>query len=296
MSSTDAANLSVGGGLAIGTNGFVKNIGTLTITVVNNFALGDSGYLYNGSSSSDAASLKIGGSFSIGAGNGFVFNEGTSAISVGSNFTLGSGGFVYNGLYSTDKASLTVGGNLTLGVSGGNGTFVYNIAESILHVAGNFTLDGSNSFVDNGESSSDTPTFTVGGILALDANSDLYNYNTLTLGGLSMGAGSYFVDYGTMSVSGAFDPGSASTASNDIVAGTFSAGPGSSVTTDTATWDVLAGADMTIGSGAIQCRIRGTPGGRRHIHRGSGQQRDGQSRDLRGARGWSVVRERWCQP
>ena len=160
----------------------------------------------------------------------YVYNDGTSTISVAGNFSLGNGGFLYNGESSTDAAILNVGGNLTVGVSGGNIAYVYNLGASSINVGGTFSLPAADSYLYNGESSTDTATFTIGNFF--------------------MGAGSYFVDYGTISVDGTFDPGSASPFSNDLVIGTFNALSGSNVTTDTATLEVQAGGDLNVDAGA----------------------------------------------
>jgi hypothetical protein len=55
-----------------------------------------------------------------------------------------------------------------------------------------------------------------------------------------------------MSVGGTFDPGSGdlSDGNPDIVSGTFIALPGSSVTTNTATWEVLSGGLVDVKAGA----------------------------------------------
>jgi hypothetical protein len=57
----------------------------------------------------------------------------------------------------------------------------------------------------------------------------------------ALGANSFFDDFGTMSVAGSFDPGVGNSIDNDAVGGTFNAAFGSSVTANTATWDVLTG-------------------------------------------------------
>ncbi len=122
FTSTDAATFTVGGSLSIGTDGFVFQYGKSALNATGDFTLGDSNnesYLYNGVSSTDAATLTVGGSLSIGAGDSaYAYNYGASTISVGGDFTLGgsNGGSFYNGFFSpTDTATLTVGGNLSIG-------------------------------------------------------------------------------------------------------------------------------------------------------------------------------------
>jgi hypothetical protein len=53
-----------------------------------------------------------------------------------------------------------------------------------------------------------------------------------------------------MSVGGTFDPGTGDPANPDVVSGTFIALPGSSVTTNTAMWQVLAGGLLDVRAGA----------------------------------------------
>src|SRR5205823_5667767 len=121
------------------------------LSVAGDFAVGNNGYVYNGVSDSDAATLSVGGNFSIGDSGaqpgefGNVCNYGTSKMSLGGNYTLyGDGGsFVFNGLSGTDAAVLTVGGNFNLGAN----SFVYDFGTSDLNVTGNFTLGNTSYFV-----------------------------------------------------------------------------------------------------------------------------------------------------
>src|SRR5437763_15017018 len=53
-----------------------------------------------------------------------------------------------------------------------------------------------------------------------------------------------------MSVYGAFDPGSGNPSLNNIISGTFTAASGSSVMTNSATWEVLAGGLLDVAAGA----------------------------------------------
>jgi hypothetical protein len=252
FTSTDTASFKVGGSLSIGMFGSVTNDGKSTISVSGNLSLGTFGTVDNGEVRTDAATLTVGGSISMGASSA-TYNQGTSVLTVNSGFTMGSGGFVFNGTSSTDAATLTVWGAFSLGVSGGTKTFVANEGASKLAVTGNFTLLGKSSFVNNGVFASDSATLTVGGNFALDASGFVKNLGTSALsvgGGFTLGAGSYFIDNGTLSVGGAFDPGSGSSVSNDLVAGTFNAGPHSTVTTDAATWKVQAGGKVNVAGGA----------------------------------------------
>ncbi len=150
-------------------------------------------------------------SLGTGAGGfGFAYNVGTSTLSVTGDFSLGNDGFLYNGDSSTDAATLTVGGSFSIGDSSAgmyDSTDVYNYGASSFTVNGNFTLYG--------------------------------------------GYGNYFDEVGgTMSVGGAFDTGSANPFSNDLVGGVFNAEPGSSVTTDTAIWEVQGGGQLDVAAGA----------------------------------------------
>ena len=112
----------------------------------------------------------------------------------------------------------------------GYSTYVYNVASSTLDVTGDFTLLGSFSYLYNGELSGDTATLAVGGNFSLDANT-------------------YFIDYGTMSLSGAFDPG-ADPYTNNIVYGTFNANPGSSVVTNITPFEIQQGGNLNVAKGA----------------------------------------------
>src|SRR5258708_34918861 len=100
----------------------------------------------------DAATLPVGGSFSIGDSSsgmydqGLVFNEAMSTFTVSHDFTLhGDGGsVVYNGISSTDAATLSIGGNFTLGAN----SIVYTFGTKPFGVTGSFAL-GENSFFDD---------------------------------------------------------------------------------------------------------------------------------------------------
>jgi hypothetical protein len=250
--SGQTAKLQIGGSLSFGSFGSINNNGASVLSVTNNVTFGTFGSVDNGQVHADAVTFTVGGSLSLGAGSS-VYNWGTSVLTLAGGFTLGKSGFVFNGGNSADAAMLNVGGDLTVGASGGSGTFVANKGASKLTVNGNFTLHGTSPFVDNGTASTDSATLTAGGNFALDAKSNFYDNGTSTFtvsGSFTLGAGSYFVDNGTMSVGGPFDPGSAATASNDIVAGTFNANANSSVTTDAATWNVLAGGVLNLAAGA----------------------------------------------
>ncbi len=170
--STDAATVTVGGSLSIGTDGYVKQDGTSVLKVTGDLTVGDSNnesYLDNGVSSTDAATLTVGGNLSIGAGGyGSANNYGTSTLRVVGDFTLGgtSEGLLDNGVSSTDAATLTVGGNLSIG-AGGPG-YANNYGTSTLRVTGDFTLGSNdNGYLYNGDSSTDAATLTVGGNLSI---------------------------------------------------------------------------------------------------------------------------------
>jgi hypothetical protein len=249
--SGQTAHLQIGGSLTIGSFGSITTNGASTLTVTNNVALGTFGSVDNGAVHTDAATFTVGGSFSLDSSSS-VNNQGTSVLTVTGGFTLGISGFVFNGTSNADAATLNIGGDLSVGASGGN-TFVANKGASKLTVNGNFTVHGASPFVDNGTTATDSATLTVGGNFTLDPKSYLYDYGSSAFtvsGSFTLGAGSYFVDNGSLSVGGVFDPGSAASASSDIVAGTFTAKAGSSVTTDAATWKVLAGGVLNVATGA----------------------------------------------
>jgi hypothetical protein len=158
---------------------------------------------------------------------------------------------------SSDAASINVGGNMTINSSPSGPTsagLFYNYGMSTLSVVGAFTINGDGgSVVYDGLSSSDNPTITVGGSFSLGANSSVYTYGSSPFsvaGSFTLGANSFFNDFGMMSVAGAFDPGSGNAANNNTVGGTFIAAAGSSVTTNTATWEVLAGGQLNVHAGA----------------------------------------------
>ena len=243
----DAATLTVGGSLSIGESGFLYNSGDSKLSVTDNFMLGDGGFIYDGQDPNAAATFTVGGSFSI-VGSGVLYTYGTSTASVAGNFTLGDGGAVFNGQDSTAAATLTVDGSLSIGDSGQ----LYNYGASTFRVTGDVTM-GDGAFVDNGADPSDDAILTIGGSLSLGANTNLYDWGTSDLsvtGNFTMGDTSFFVDYGTMSVGGIFDPGTGDPFNPDMVSGTFNALPGSSVMTNTATWDVLAGGLLDVAAGA----------------------------------------------
>jgi Ca2+-binding RTX toxin-like protein len=252
-SAADAATFSVGGSVSVGTYGAFFSDGTSTFSVGGDFTLGDGGSLDNGGSSTDAATLTVGGSVVLGASFASVYNNGASVIAVSHNFTVGDGGYVYNGNSTSDAATLTVGGNFTLGVAGGGMTYAYNEGTSALRVTGSFSLLGTGSFVFNGDSNSDAAVLAVGGNFSLDSDALLEDMGSSVLtvsGSFSMGSASYFVDDGTMSVGGAFDPGSAAAGHNNVVAGVFNAQSGSTVTTDVATLEVVSGGRLNVAPGA----------------------------------------------
>jgi hypothetical protein len=76
-------------------------------------------------------------------------------------------------------------------------------------------------------------------------------------GSFTLGAGSNFDDLGIMSVAGPFDPGTGNPTANNTVGGIFTAASGSSVTTDAATWEVLAGGQLFVAGGASFTDVSG---------------------------------------
>ena len=242
-----AATLTVGGSFSIGDSGFLYNSGDSKLSVTGDFSLGDGGFMYDGQDPAAAATFTVGGSFSI-AGSGTLYTYGTSTASVAGNFTLGDFGAVFNGQDPTAAATLTVGGSFSIGDSG----VLYNYGASTFSVTGDVTM-GDGAFVDNGADPSGAGILTIGGNLSLGANSNVYDNGTSDLsvmGNFTLGDTSFFVDYGTMSVSGIFDPGTGDPFNPDLVSGTFIALPGSSVITNTATWEVLAGGHLDVAAGA----------------------------------------------
>jgi hypothetical protein len=243
QSTADQSTCTVGGSLSInGVWGGVDNFGLSTMSVGGDLVVGDHGNVFNGADfdPADAAHLTVSGNL-IGGTWSSVQNDGSSVLTVVHDFTLGSGGFLHNGESKTDVSSLTVGGNMSLGVTASNNSYIYNQGASVLQVTGNLTLLGTFTSLHNGFFASDTATCAVGGNLSMDVNSLVYDYGTLAVtGSFGMGADSFFADFRSMSVGGNFDPGSGSSASNDIIGGTLTTGPGSTITTNAATWNVLA--------------------------------------------------------
>jgi uncharacterized repeat protein (TIGR01451 family) len=268
LNTTDHATIIIGGGLTLGDSsaggsdvGQVYNYGTSTISVGGDLTIyGDGGsFVFNGVDGSAAATLTISGSLDLVGANGIVYNEGTSSVTLTGNLTLGDAGQVNNGVDSsstTSHATLTVGGSLIIGTSGTVNTGqVNNYGAASLMVAGNLTLVGGGQ-VTNGIEVGGAPaaaTLTVGGNFTAGDNSIVVNNDPSALsvtGDFTLGGTSHFEDDGTMSVGGTFDPGTGDPANPDVVSGTFIALPGSSVTTNTATWDVLAGGLVDVQAGA----------------------------------------------
>jgi hypothetical protein len=257
QTSSDAATLTVGGNFTIGNasagpfdSGFVQNYGASSITVAGDFAIyGDGGSsVYNGFSDTDTAHFNVGGNFSLGAG-GYVYNFGSSTLDVGANLSLGNDGYLYNGPFGFDNnaATLSVGGNFTIGDGSSSqfdSGFVYNYSSSEINVGGNFAIHGDGgSFIYNGLSDSDAAAFHVGGSFGLGANSFVYTYgsNDFSVNDFTLGASSFFADFGTMSVTGNFDPGAGNPGNSNLLGGTFNANPGSTVTTNASTWTFAGG-------------------------------------------------------
>lgn len=257
---TDAATLTVGGYFS--TNDFVGNIGSSTINVAGNFTIntdsgGFGGNLENGNGffAGGDVTLIVGGDFSAG---GDVNNWGTSTLSITGDCTFGAD--LLNGYTVTDAATFTVGGNFSgtgvgsvtqlgasvLRVDGNvhldNFAGAYNYDSSTLLVQGDFTIIGAGLEVDNGYYATDAAIFTVGGNFSMEADSYVYTNGTNPLtvtGSFTLGDNSYFEDFGSMVARGFFDPGTGDPGNNNTIGGTFTAAPGSNVTTNLSTWEVL---------------------------------------------------------
>jgi uncharacterized repeat protein (TIGR01451 family) len=245
-SDSEAATLTIGGNLSVadftdGNSGsVVNNFGASTLTVAGSFSLNDNtsgpsvwGYVEN----MDTSTFKVAGDFNI--------------------YGSGSGSFVFNGGNDTSAATLSVGGSLHINSASATSDawgYMENFGTSTINVARDFAIYGDGgSYVYNGVSDTNAAVFSVGGSFSLGANSFVYDYGTSNLsvtGNFSLAANSFFVDYGTMSVSGVFDPGTGNPYVNNTVAGTFTAASGSSVTTNTSTWEVLAGGQLDVAAGA----------------------------------------------
>lgn len=108
---------------------------------------------------------------------------------------------------------------------------------------------GDGTQVYNGFLSTDAATLTVGGNFTLDANSYLLTQGASPLtvaGNVTLGADSYFENYGLMTVGGVFDSGTGAAGNNNTIGGTFTAAPGSQVTTNTSTWQVLTNGTLAV--------------------------------------------------
>lgn len=181
--------------------------GTPTITLTADLPALANPALIDGSTQ---AGVTIDGQAASGANS----SQGFAVLVVGAAVTEQDITFTDGSLTVNAGGSLAVNGNFNLGDGNGDSTVVQN--SGTVSISGNVAA-GDNTVLNNNSGA------------------------TFQTVGLSMGAGSYFVDNGTMSASGAFDPGPGSQASDNIIGGTFTGLAGSTVTTDTATWDVLAG-------------------------------------------------------
>ncbi|MCY2987649.1 MAG: hypothetical protein NTY19_07265, partial [Planctomycetota bacterium] len=236
---TDTATITVGGSVSFRADGYLETYGATALNVAGGLTLGDGGFLENGFDHTDSATITVGGSLGVGA-DAYVGNLGISALRVTHDLILGNDGYLENGLYRTDAATLIVGGSF----QGGSDTYVYNEADSVFLVQGNFTLRGDGGEVYSGSSNTDAALFTVGGNFTLGTNSYVSTDGTsdmTVIGNFTLGTNSYFDDGGGMLVGGNFDPGSGVPGYNNTIGGTFVAWPGSAVTTNTSTWEVLAG-------------------------------------------------------
>ena len=146
FTSSDSATFVVGGSLRIGANGILDNVGDSSVSVGNDLAIGDSGFIFNGISDADSAVLTVGGSVSLGADGdnaAYIRNNGTSFFQVAGDVTLlGDMSYVFNGTDAADAATFQVGGTFALpgdsdaAYNYGNGTF--SVGGLQLGAAGNF--------------------------------------------------------------------------------------------------------------------------------------------------------------
>ena len=162
-----------------------------TLTVRGDFTIYGNGgsFVYNGTSSTDAATLTIGGSFSLGA-NSFIYEYSTKAFSVTNHFTLGANS------YFDDYGTMSVGGNFDPGtgspytVDGMYGTFDAGSGSTVttntstwevfaggqLDVAAGGSLTVEGQLIDNGTidpPSGGAITVSGNGVLTLDAGAAL---------------------------------------------------------------------------------------------------------------------------
>jgi Ca2+-binding RTX toxin-like protein len=214
-SPTDTATLTIGGNFTIGDSsagsfdsGFVFNEGDSSLKVGGNFTIYGNGgsFLFNGLSSTDAATLSVGGSFSLGA-NSFVITNGTMPLSVANNFTLGANSFF------NDSGIISVGGTFDPGTGdpgtidtvsgtllGGPNSNVTTDAASwevtsggLVNVTGSFTVDsGGNVTIDSGGSlQAETLVLAAGG--QVNANGSLAIFQvTGNPGQIATGSGGQF--------------------------------------------------------------------------------------------------------
>jgi hypothetical protein len=260
--SLDIANASAAvslsaGSLSMGFDALVYNLGASAISVSTNFTLGDgSSQYYGGLTGSATTSLAVSGNFAIGE-DGFTFNYGHSTIDVTGDFALGSDGILENGILPADAATFTVHGSFSIGNPGDGPDLsgaVVNTANSTIAVTHDFTVYGDEgSIVENGALDTDAALMTVGGQFSMGANSQFLEFGNQSFqtNGFTLGADSSFGDYGTMIVSGQFDAGARTVVGtpNDIIAGHFLADAGSTVTTNSAVWEVQSGGVLDIASG-----------------------------------------------
>jgi uncharacterized repeat protein (TIGR01451 family) len=245
-------NIAVCGSFIGGDFTAVNNFGNANFTTDGNFVGGFSSSLNN----YDLSSVTVGGNLTLGD-FGSVSNHDVSSLGVIGNFTLGNNGFMYNGVASSDSTFFSVGGNFTIGNTSAQPTdfgFLKNYGSSTINVGGDFTIFGDGgSSVFNGVSSADSAVLTVGGSFRLGANSSVADLGTSSLSlsqNFTLGANSFFDAAGSMSVGGSFDPGTGNASNPNVVSGTFTAASGSSVTTNSSTWVVVAGGQVDVAAGA----------------------------------------------
>jgi hypothetical protein len=200
---------------------------------------GDFGVEIAGTVTTSTGALTITGTATDGLSNDI---EIAGAVTAGGTMTLtGSTVAVDAG------ASLTGSGRLLLQPPGPAGSLTLLNFGSIA-VGGNVTA--ANGTTVNTE---DGGSVTVGGSFNWGLYSALTTLAGSTFsvtGAFVMGPGSSFTDDGTLSVGGAFDPGAGYPGVNNTVGGTFNALAGSNISTDAATFEILAGGHVDVAAGA----------------------------------------------
>jgi T5SS/PEP-CTERM-associated repeat protein len=268
----DAATLSIGGVLIVGSSGvgiFNQRGGTLNAivdiggaggsvgtynlggtgalnaagTVVLGSQIGSSGTFNFNTNFGDSATMNVSGSITVGASGIGVFNQGGGTLDATLDLGTSAGG---NGTYNLSGGTLN--DDLIVG-DAGNGTF--NNSGGTHNVAGNLILgnqaSGNGTYHLSGAGDlSVTRTETVGnsgtGTFTQDGGTNTVGGN-LTLGGADGGQGEYQLNDGTLSVNGDEQIGALVSAST----GTFSQDGGTNTLTNNGGLDV----DSVAGSPGI---------------------------------------------